>query len=99
MAVVVHRQRGDAVARLDAEPLQRLRHPPRIMRRGASSWSGKVDPSARAATISRVAMLALGMIDQPHDAQRKVLHRARVSIAAIPPIAVPALLSEASVAS
>ena len=43
-------------------------------RRSPSSWCGSSVPSARAATISRVAMLALGMIHQPHDPERQILH-------------------------
>ena len=44
-----------------------------------------VVPSAQAVTISRAAMLALGMVDQPHDAQRKILHRAERDSSAPPP--------------
>ena len=49
------------------------------MRRASCATSAQlvrvIDPSPQAVTISRVAMLALGMVDEPHHAQRKVLHR------------------------
>ena len=77
MVDMVHRQRGDAVAGLHARA---PRAPaPCAARRGRRSGQlvRVIVPSPQAETISRVAMLALGMVDQAHDAQRPILHRAQ----------------------
>ena len=80
---MVHRQRRDAVAGLDAEPLERLGHAPGIV-----GDALPVGPDGRSVgpggdDLAR-AMLALGMVDQPHDPQRKILHCAELSPA--PPL-------------
>jgi hypothetical protein len=73
---MVHRQRRDPVARFDPEPFERLRHPPRVVRDLAPVGSGgrAVGPGGDDLAL---AMLALGMVDQPHHPQRPVLHRSQ----------------------
>src|SRR5438034_5782063 len=71
LALMVHRQYGDAVARPDAEPFERARRPPRIHRnsRPARAADAAIGPPRDNLPS---AMLPLGMIDQVRDAQRPV---------------------------
>jgi len=72
MADTVHRQGGDTVAWLQPHPLQSLGH--------ATTVAGDLPPGraddfiARRADYFLIAVLALGMVDQAHDAQWPVLH-------------------------
>jgi hypothetical protein len=77
MPVVVHRQRCNSVALADAEPLQRLGHPPGLARHLAPACpsDGAVGPIG---DDLATAMLALGMVHQPHRPERPVLHRAQL---------------------
>ena len=57
---------------------ERLRHPPRVLGRRSAQLVRVIDPSPQAVTISPAGMLALGMVDQPHHAQRPILHRPKL---------------------
>jgi hypothetical protein len=76
MPIVVHPQGCDSIARLQAKPLERLGHPPRIVSEPLPirSNGGAVRPRCDDLPL---AVLALGMIHEPHDPERPVLHRAQ----------------------
>ena len=71
--VVVHRQRGNALSRPDAKTLQRLPHAASVIgkRLPVSSHGRPVRPRC---DDFACAVLSLGMVQQPHDAERKILH-------------------------
>jgi hypothetical protein len=73
MTVVIHREGGDSVAGLHSKPLERLRHSAGDLRQlgPVRPDGGSVRPGGDDFAI---AVLALGMIHQPHDPERPVLH-------------------------
>src|SRR4029434_8593782 len=80
MLAVVQRQGGDPVAGLQSERLQRLGHPPRIMGNAApvGPGDGAIGPGRHNLPS---AMLALGMVHQPHHPKRPILHRPKSQFA------------------
>src|SRR6476660_7576474 len=75
VAIMVHGHRRDSVARLYAEPFKSLRQTSRVMRHPLPICpvGRSVRPTAN--DLAR-SMLALGMVHQAHDTERKILHRA-----------------------
>ena len=73
MAIVVHRQSSNAIAGPNSHPFERLGEPPSVMRD-----LGPVGPTRQAfgprSHDLSAAMFALGVIEDPHDAEWKVLH-------------------------
>jgi hypothetical protein len=74
--VVVHGERGNAIAWLYAETFEGLAHAPRLAGKLLPVGAVGASVSARANDLAAM-MLTLRVIHQPHDSQRKVLHRAK----------------------
>jgi hypothetical protein len=70
---VIHRQRGDPVARFQAAPLECLRQTPGIMR-NARPVRPRFAPVRPAGDNLPVAMFARRMIEQARHAQFEILH-------------------------
>ena len=76
MPAAVHGHGRDAIARFDAETLERLAHAPRLAGELFPVGAHGASVGSRADNLAAV-MLTLGMIHQPRDAQREILHRAQ----------------------
>jgi hypothetical protein len=73
---MVHRHGRDTVAGLHAEPFECLCQAPRIVRNALPIGPESRSIRSCADNFSR-SMLAFGVVDQPRDAERKVLHCAQ----------------------
>src|SRR6185436_12293186 len=80
MVAMVHRQSGDAVAGMHPQRFERLCHAPGIMSDIApvGAGGGAIGPGR---DDFAVRMFAFGMVDQPHDAERPILHRTKSQFA------------------
>jgi len=72
---VVHRQRRHPVAAPDAEPFERLRQPPRILRE-AAPVAARLAAVGPARDDLAVAMFARGVIEQGRYPEFEILHAA-----------------------
>src|SRR4029450_4279816 len=76
MPVMVHGHGRDAISRFDSETLERLAHAPRLAGELFPVGADGASVGARTDNLAAV-VLTLGMIHQPRDAQREILHRAQ----------------------
>ena len=70
---MVHRQRRDPVAGLDANRFQRLCHAPGVLCHLGPVGAGDRSVAPRGDDLA-ATMLTLGMVDQPHHPERPILH-------------------------
>jgi hypothetical protein len=76
MPVVIHGEGCHAITRFDPTPFQRLPKPPSVERYACPIRTMDRAVGASGYDLTRT-MLSLRMIEDPHDTERKILHRAQ----------------------